>query len=103
MSIIEYTLESGKSYVLPAAGGIKEIAPANGKKFKLDELQKLVGGYLEMLCPVATGAYLLGDEEGKLKHKPINFNATSLYQEMTNIVDDPVVGDCILIAKGHME
>ncbi|WP_165820563.1 DUF3846 domain-containing protein [Pontibacter virosus] len=43
--------------VLIAPGvGMTKVKPANGKKFTLKELQKMVGGYIEMV-PNATGEF----------------------------------------------
>ena len=57
----------------------------------LEEAQKAVGGYVELLDLEDLGC-LLVDEEGKLKRKPINEQATKLYNQLFNGV---VVGDVI--------
>ena len=57
----------------------------------LEEAQKAVGGYVERLDLEGLGC-LLVDEEGKLKRKPINEQATKLYNQL---FDGVVVGDVI--------
>jgi hypothetical protein len=67
--------------------------PANGVHWKLSELEALVGGFIEVARTVE-GKYLVLDEEGKLKHKPLNVAATRLYQYGRR---DPIVGDVVLV------
>ena len=57
----------------------------------LEQAQKAVGGYVERLDLEGLGC-LLVDEEGKLKRKPINKQATKLYNQL---FDGVVVGDVI--------
>lgn len=54
-----------------------EIQPANGTDFQLEELQKAVGGYIEIIN-LGNGMILVVDEEGLCKHKPINLKASFL-------------------------
>ena len=54
---------------------VKEVQPKNGVKITLEEAQALVGGYVE-LVHLDDNNILLCDEEGLLKHKPINTLAT---------------------------
>lgn len=35
--------------VIKAAGAISDVQPKNGKFFELEELQKVVGGYIEII------------------------------------------------------
>jgi len=59
----------------------------------LEEAQKVVGGYVELVDLERLGC-LLVDEEGRLKRKPINEQATKLYNQL---FDGVIVGDAILI------
>lgn len=54
---------------------VDDVQPKNEKKFSLDEAQALVDGYVE-LVHLNDDNILLCDEEGLLKHKPINTLAT---------------------------
>ena len=53
------------------------IKPKNGKVFQLDELQELVGGFIEMI-PLTNKMIAVVNEEGSLVDNPrSNFAATS--------------------------
>ncbi len=54
---------------------VKEVQPKDGKKFTLKEAQSLVGGYVE-LVHLDGDNILLCDEEGLLKEKPVNQEAS---------------------------
>ena len=63
----------------------------------LEEAQKAVGGYVELvdLYEIGEGC-LLVDEDAKLKRKPINDQATKLYNQL---FDGVIVGDVIHIKQ----
>ena len=46
----------------------------------LEELQEIVGGYIQMVTSNDGTADIIMDEEGKLKNKNINVYATRLWQ-----------------------
>ena len=73
------------------ANGVAENINPDGKKFKLETLQGLVGGYIEVV-PIGHGECAVCDEEGKLKGKPLNIPATM----MCNRAYDPFVGDIVI-------
>ena len=62
------------------SGVEKTCRPRNGKKFALEELQELVGGYVEMVSiPGDVGKRVFFvDEEGRLKHLKPNVKASHL-------------------------
>ena len=60
----------------------------------LSDAQKFVGGYVE-LVKVKDGILLI-DEEGKLKDKPVNVDASKLYFD-TYGDEDIIVGPAIYI------
>ena len=74
-------------------GTTETLQPPNGINWNLEELQTLVGGYIEVTSTI-DGKYLVLDEEGKLKHKPLNRAATMIYKHGRR---DPIVGDAIVI------
>jgi Domain of unknown function (DUF3846) len=74
-------------------GTMTEVEPKNGTDFQLDELQKFVGGYIEVVYPPSQhGAVMIVNEEGKLRHLPINKLATASYYPN----QDVIVGDVLL-------
>lgn len=60
----------------------------------LEEAQALVGGYVEVVY-LPDGRQMLIDEEGKLKRKPVNVEATMLYGRR----NDVIVGDVVVLEK----
>lgn len=48
-------------------------------KPNLKQLQKMVGGYIQVVRSADTEKQIVMDEEGKLKGKPVNPDATELY------------------------
>jgi hypothetical protein len=76
----------------------KTVEPKNGKDFKLEELHDIVGGYIE--CIYLPGKMLMVlDEEGKLKGKDVNQNAT----EMARLNNDYIVGDVLVCKKSEVK
>jgi len=70
------------------------VTPNNKRDFQLDELQKYVGGFIEIV-KTNEGRTIVINEEGKINELPINQKATALYQynEFDFIVGDVVVCD----------
>ena len=70
----------------------------------LKELQKFVGGYIEVLTSADGQKQIVIDEEGKLKGKPINYDATEEYvgeeYDDTNAMwtYDVIVGDAVILS-----
>jgi hypothetical protein len=74
-------------------GTTEVLQPLNGVHWSLEELQTLVGGYIE-LGRTVDGRFMVLDEEGKLKHKALNIAATRLYKYGRH---DPVVGEVLVV------
>lgn len=81
--------------------GTQEIlTPPEGGYWALEELQTMVGGYIELTRTI-DGRFLIIDEEGKLKKKPLNIQATKLYIHNRH---DVIVGTAILFdTKAEIE
>ncbi len=78
----------------------KTITPGNGKKFELEEAQKLVGGYIQIIY-LDNGEVMILDEEGKLKGYPANQTASFIALSRGAIhLTDYIVGD-VVICKEH--
>lgn len=80
-------------------GSVTDVKPADGRAFTLEELQKFVGGYIEIIN-VGERAMVM-DEEGKLKRKAVNECAT---ERMSGYIcaDDEIVGDVLLCDTGEL-
>ncbi|MGH9238791.1 MAG: DUF3846 domain-containing protein [Vicinamibacterales bacterium] len=71
----------------------REVVPANGHAFTLDEMQAFVGGYIEILR-LPDGRALVINEEGKLRGLPLNPEATVL--AAPRIAPDFIVGPALV-------
>ena len=59
---------------------MSKITELTEKEPTLEELQEIVGGYIQMVTSNDGTADIIMDEEGKLKNKNINVYATQLWQ-----------------------
>ena len=82
------------AYIIRTSGEIIETTPRNGNDFELDELQAIVGGYIEVLS-LRDGRLIVCDEEGKLKGKDRNHKATDIFQAAMP-TRDFIVGDALV-------
>ena len=74
-----------------------KIHKFSDKELTLEEMQELVGGYIQVLTSKDGNADIVIDEEGKMKSKPPNVEATKLW--LGNNRDewyDIIVGDAIV-------
>ena len=67
--------KSTEAFLYREDGSIDIVRPSNGKDFELDELQKLIGGTVE-LKPYMKRWFAVFDEEGTLKRLPLNESAS---------------------------
>lgn len=88
--------------IITTNGEIKPVAPKNGTDFQLDELQGIVGGYIEIVT-LWTGGIMCLDEEGKLKSKDINFKATEIFRKGRGATKDFIVGDVLICDKEQIK
>ena len=89
--------------IIKVNGNIVEIEPKNGKDFKLDELQKIVGGYIEIVYLLG-GKIMVVDEEGKLKGYPMNPKATEVFQNSCKYFSlDVIVGDVLVCERRQVK
>lgn len=85
------------------------VAPENGKKFSLKELQGFVGGLIEIVPTKEKDMVLVINEEGKLNGSPVNMKATKLYLHGVDRVEDwdlgkgdLIFGDVLLVANKYV-
>ena len=85
-------------------GTIKEVIPKDRKEFSLKELQKFVGGLIQMVS-LPSGKEIIVNDEGKLIGLPKNEEATKIWKEEYPIKkypdnnDELVVGDILLVER----
>jgi len=92
-----------------ADGTRATLTPASPAGFSLSQLQALIGGYLEMLplpsppsLPPGGRLVLFLDEEGKLKDRPLNVDATALAHAYDALsLYDYLAGDVLMVTVLH--
>ena len=72
---------------------LTKVKVYEGNEPTLEEAQKIVGGYVELVDLEGYGC-LLVDEDGKLKRKHLNNEATKLYNKL---FDGEIFGNVIHI------
>ena len=82
-------------------GMVIATEPANGNDFQLSELRSVVGGYIEVVT-LRDGLMMVVNEEGKLQNLPVNYNATTVLQNMAvneGDKNDYVCGDALVCER----
>ena len=72
----------------------EDYTPKNGKTFELDELQGIVGGWIEIIR-LKDGRIIVIDEDGKSKDKAVNIQATNIMRR-DHYTTDYIVGTAIV-------
>ena len=85
--------------LLAADGTSRTVQPA-GTEWTLEELQALVGGWIQIIS-LADGRELVIHEEGKLLGLPVNAAATKLFL-VNRAWYDEIWGDALLCEKGQV-
>ena len=86
--------------VITAVGAISEVQPKNGKFFELEELQKAVGGYIEIIN-LGNDQLMVVNEEGKIDGLPYNLIATQIYQRETRALDY-IAGNALICTNNQI-
>lgn len=88
-------------HIYKANGAHEEVQPANGSYFTLEELQTLIGGYVEFIH-FDNDLVMVVDEDGALKHLPRNEKATWIAKANGKIemfTNYEVVGNALVCLK----
>ena len=88
------TLDSLESVVVTASGEKRFVNPKE-KVFSLEELQKIVGGYIEIISLPNLKKKIVLNEEGKINNLPINHFATTLFRDAYK-TNDYIVGTVLI-------
>ena len=76
-----------------------------GKFYTLEQMQEIVGGYIEMIG-LPDGRHMILNEEGKLKSLPVNMMATMLADDVLRSPlggADYICGDVLVCEKGRVD
>ena len=70
------------------------------RELTLEELQGIVGGYIQVVEINNGKTHIIMDEEGKLKNKSINEEATKIWEDWYGSpLPDVIVGDAVVLTK----
>ena len=91
-----------KAILIPVEGEEQELTPKDGKYFSLEEMQKIVGGYIEIVG-LGEGLVLVCNEEGKIDGKSLpNARATKVWQKHYGATD-VIYGDVLVCDYSFIE
>ena len=79
----------------------REVHPAKGKFFTLEELQGFVGGYIEII-PIGDGMSMVLNEDGKALGLPTNLAACARTMGIIAL-EDEIVGNAIVVRDEEMD
>lgn len=81
--------------IIRTDGTRREICPANGTDFTLEEMQSIVGGYIE-LVELDGNTTMAVNEEGKLIPLSLNLEASRIFRAHHPASKDFIVGDVLV-------
>ena len=81
------------AHIIYTNGLVQEISPDNKRDFSLEELQRIVHGYIELIH-LPKNRLMIINEEGKLKGLPVNILATR--EVLSHGFNDVIVGDVLI-------
>lgn len=90
-----------RGQLITVAGKMVDVYPANGSDFDYKELRKIIGADHVQILSLRNQGWLVIDDEGKLKDKPINMGASLLYANFNP--NDYIVGDALFCAKSMIK
>jgi hypothetical protein len=82
-------MQNEQAFIYKTDGEIIPVLPKNKKAFTLTELQKIVGGYIELIY-LNDGRVMVINEEGKIDGLEYNLTATLAYG------NDVIVGNVLV-------
>lgn len=89
------------AYIIKTTGEAIETQPKNGTDFSLEELQTIVGGYIEVIS-LHDGRLIVCDEQGKCKGKDRNHTATDIFHSVFRN-NDFMVGDVLVCREDQIK
>lgn len=89
------------TYTIIRSNGDKIAFVPAGNRPTMEEMQKIVGGYIERV--VIKGGEMYVNEEGFINMLPVNTAATSRVMYGPNRTGLPIVGDVLLCMRGKAE
>ena len=97
----EQPTETKSAKIIYTDKGAEDYTPKNGTTFELEEMQKIVGGYIEIVR-LRDGRMIIVDEDGKSKDKAVNIPATNILRR-DHFTTDYIVGTAIVCDADMLE
>ena len=97
----EQATETKSAKIIYTDKEAEDYTPKNGKTFELDELQGIVGGWIEIIR-LKDGCIIVIDEDGKSKDKAVNIPATNILRR-DHYTTDYIVGTAIVCDADMIE
>ena len=88
-------IEEVMATIFHTDGFREKVTPANGSDFRLEEMQRMVGGIIEIVY-FDDNTVMVINEEGKLLGLPLNRDATAIFRAHYPDSDDYIVGDALV-------
>lgn len=88
--------------ILYANGEVRNVEPRKGNTFSLEELQKIVGGFIELVRLNAL-QYMVVNDEGLIRNLPYNALATEAFNLAFQPKKGLVVGDVLICDVNQIE
>lgn len=84
-----------KAQIIKTTGEVWEIEPKNKTDFSLEELQEIVGGYIEIV-QLGNRKVMVANEDGVYLELPLNRKASNIYQR------NLIVGDVVICSSNQI-
>ena len=88
------------AFLLHVNGRRESVSPVHPPSFSLEELQRFVCGYIEVVT-LSDGRLLIINEEGKIENLPYNVEATMLVADVL-FPGDYIVGPAVLLTSQEL-
>ena len=90
------SMQGGFAQLITTKGEVTSVNPENGKTFSLSELQKMVGGYIEII-PFQNQVMVV-NEEGKINGSKLNEEASVIFSNTYGHID-AIYGNVIMCSS----
>lgn len=87
--------------LIKSSGEVTEVKPANGTNFSLEELQQMVGGWIEAFW-VEDKRWIV-NEEGLLLDLPENLTATQTLEDACGKAVQTLVGNVVILDASEIQ
>lgn len=92
----------GTTVIVHPDGRTEPAAPADGRYFSLEEMQRIVGGDIEIAAQ-DDRMVMIVNETGLLDHLPANPTATRIWRGLHPGIADVVVGTVLFCQQSQLE